>query len=200
MAKLNVDDPSFWFDDVLAAKDEDEAIVDECYEAATHASDYAGSISEGNSDTNRLELCDDQPEFFDDQRDSEFFDAVGDEAVEVPEYVPPDDVPLDNDAAKEKAARYEQTKRLFNQGKGARNSVGKVEHCTPPPQIHIKWRAVAMIEAGHTLEDVRQHVWDVTREKAYLLNQRQLDGWAKTVQKVEGLVLPRGTNCIFGGG
>ena len=34
MAELNVDDPSFWFDDVLAARDEDEAIVDECYEAA----------------------------------------------------------------------------------------------------------------------------------------------------------------------
>ena len=35
MAELNVDDPSFWFNDVLAARDEDEAIVDECYEAAT---------------------------------------------------------------------------------------------------------------------------------------------------------------------
>ena len=32
----------FWFNDVLAARDEDEAIVDECYEAATDASDYAG--------------------------------------------------------------------------------------------------------------------------------------------------------------
>ena len=101
--------------------------------------------------------------------------------MEVPEYVPPDDVPLDDQAAKEKAARYEQTKRLFNLGKGARNAVGKVERYTPP--IHIKRRAVAMIEAGHTLEEVRQHVWDVTREKVYLLNQRQLNGWAKTVQK-----------------
>ena len=45
MAELNVDDPSFWFNDVLAARDEDEAIVDECYEAATDVSDYAGSIS-----------------------------------------------------------------------------------------------------------------------------------------------------------
>ena len=68
MAELNVDDPSFWFDDVLAARDEDEAIVDECYEAATDASDYAGSISEGDSDTNRVELCDDQPELCDDQQ------------------------------------------------------------------------------------------------------------------------------------
>ena len=40
MAELNLDDPSFWFNDVLA---EDEAIVD--------ASDYAGSISVGDSDT-----------------------------------------------------------------------------------------------------------------------------------------------------
>ena len=198
MAELNVDDPSFWFNDVLAARDEDEAIVDECYEAATDASDYAGSISEGDSDPDHVELCDDQPEFCDDQRDSEFFDGVGAEAVEVPEYVPPDDVPLDDEAAKEKAARYEQTKRLFNRGKGARNAVGKVERYTPP--IHIKRRAVAMIEAGHTLEEVRQHVWDVTREKVYLLNQRQLNGWAKTVQTVEGLVLPRGTKRISGGG
>ena len=51
MADWNVDDPSFWFNDVLAARDEGEAIVDECYEAATDASDYAGSISEGDSDT-----------------------------------------------------------------------------------------------------------------------------------------------------
>ena len=57
MAELNVEDPSFWFDDV---GDEDEAIVDECYEAATDALGYAGSISEGDSDTNRVELCDDQ--------------------------------------------------------------------------------------------------------------------------------------------
>ena len=42
--------------------DEDEAIVDECYEAATDASDYAGSISEGDSDTDHVELCGDQPE------------------------------------------------------------------------------------------------------------------------------------------
>ena len=48
MADWNVDDPSFWFNDVLAARDEDEAIVDECYEAATDASDYAGSSSEGD--------------------------------------------------------------------------------------------------------------------------------------------------------
>ena len=41
--------------------------MDECYEAATHALDYAGSISEGDSDTNRVELCDDQPKFCDDQ-------------------------------------------------------------------------------------------------------------------------------------
>ena len=41
MAELNVDDPSFWFNDVLAARDEDEAIVVDCYEAATDASDYA---------------------------------------------------------------------------------------------------------------------------------------------------------------
>ena len=57
-----------------------------------------------------------------------------------------------------------------------------------------------MIEAGHTLEDIRQNVWDVTREKLYLLNQRQLDGWAKTVQKIEGLVLRRGTKRISRGG
>ena len=67
MAELNVEDPSFWFDDVLAARDEDEAIVDECYEAATDALGYAGSISEGDSDTDRVELCDDQHEFCDDQ-------------------------------------------------------------------------------------------------------------------------------------
>ena len=43
---------------------------------------------------------------------------------------------IDDEAAKEKAARYEQTKRLFNRGKGARNSVGKVERCTPPIYIN----------------------------------------------------------------
>ena len=75
-----------------------------------------------------------------------------------------------------------------------------VKWCVIPPPIHIKRRAVAMIEAGHTLEDVRQHVWDVTGEKVYLQNQRQLNGWAKMVQKVEGLVLPRGTKRISGGG
>ena len=80
--------------------------------------------------------CDDQPEFCDDQPDSRFFDAVGDEAVEVPEYVTPEDVPCDDAAAKEKAARYKQTKGLFNRGKGVRNSVGKLECCIPP--IHIK--------------------------------------------------------------
>ena len=67
MAELNVDNPSFWFDDVLAARDEDETIVDECYETATDALGYAGSISEGDSDTNQVELCDDQPAFCDDQ-------------------------------------------------------------------------------------------------------------------------------------
>ena len=55
MADWNVDDPSFWFNDVLAARDEDEAIVDECYEAATDASDYAGSISEGGSDSDHVD-------------------------------------------------------------------------------------------------------------------------------------------------
>ena len=49
MADWNVDNPSFWFNDVLAARDEDEAIVHECCEAATDASDYAGSIGEGDS-------------------------------------------------------------------------------------------------------------------------------------------------------
>ena len=83
--------------------------------------------------------------------------------MEVPEYVPPDEVPLDDEGVKEKVARYEQTKRVFNRGKGARNAVGKVVCYTPP--IHIKRRAVAMIEAGGTLEDVRQHVWDVAGGK-----------------------------------
>ena len=46
--------------------------------------------------------------------------------MEVPEYVPPDDVPLDDLAAKAKAVRYEETKWMFNKEKGARNSVGKV--------------------------------------------------------------------------
>jgi len=156
MAELNVDDPSFWFNDVLAARDEDEAIVDECYEAATDASDYAGSISEGDSDPDHVELCDDQPEFCDDQRDSEFFDGVGAEAVEVPEYVPPDDVPLDDEAAKEKAARYEQTKRLFNRGKGARNAVGKVERYQygPNPVVHCLCR--------HVLKLGPRDLWEAT--------------------------------------
>ena len=65
--------------------------------------------------------------------------------------------------------------------------------------MHIKWRAVGMIQARHTLEEVRQHVWDVTGEKVYLMNQRQLDGWTEAVQKTEGLVLPRGTKRIRGG-
>ena len=43
-----------------------------------------------------------------------FFDAIGDEAVEFSEYAPPDDFPLDDEAAKEKVARCKQTKRLFN--------------------------------------------------------------------------------------
>ena len=132
------------------------AIVDECYEAATDASDYAGSISEGDSDPVYVELCDDQPEFCDDQRDSEFFDGVGAEAVEVPEYVPPDDVPLDDEAAKEKAARYEQTKRLFNRGKGARNAVGKVERYQygPNPVVHCLCR--------HVLKLGPRDLWEAT--------------------------------------
>ena len=109
MAHCNVDDPFFWFNDVLAARDEDEAIVDECYEAAMDASDYAGSISEGDCDIDHVELCGDQPEFCDDQRDSDIFEGVGAEAVEVPEYVPPNEVPRDDEAAKEKAVRYKQT-------------------------------------------------------------------------------------------
>ena len=92
----------------------------------------------------------------------EVVDDGEDEAVEVPEYVPPDDVPLDVPAAKAKAARYEETERMFNRGKGARNNVGKVQRYTPP--MHIKRQVVGMIQADHTLEDV-QHVWDVTGEK-----------------------------------
>ena len=61
MAELNVDDPSLWFNDVLAARDKDEAIVDNCYEAATDASDYAGPISGDDSD-DQPEFCNDQPE------------------------------------------------------------------------------------------------------------------------------------------
>ena len=49
IAQLNVLDPSFWLNNVVAARDEDEAIVDDCYEAATDASDYAGSVNGGDS-------------------------------------------------------------------------------------------------------------------------------------------------------
>ena len=69
---------------------EDEAIVDECYEAATDASSYAGTISEGDSDTDHVELCGDQPH----QRGFEFFEGLGAEVVEVPEYVPPNEVEI----------------------------------------------------------------------------------------------------------
>ena len=49
---------------------------------------------------------------------------------------------LNDEAAKEKAARYEQTKRLFNRGKGARNAVGKVERYQygPNPVVHFVCR------------------------------------------------------------
>ena len=71
---------------------------------------------------------------------------------------------------------------------------------TVPPPMRIKQWAVGMIHAGHTLEEVRQHVWDVTGEKMYLMNQRRLDGWTKAVQKIEGLALPGGPKRICGGG
>ena len=95
MAELNVHDLSFWFDDVVAAGDEEEAIVDDCYEAATVASDYAGSISECDSDNDHVE--------HNPMTDSEVGDVGEDEAVEVPQYVRPDDLPLDDLATKAKA-------------------------------------------------------------------------------------------------
>ena len=54
------------------------------------ASDYAGSISGGDSDTQHVEH--NATQFRDDEPNAEFFDAVGDEALEGPEYVLPDDV------------------------------------------------------------------------------------------------------------
>ena len=54
MAERNVHDPLLRFEDVMAAGDEDEAIVDDCYEAATNASDYAGSISGVTVTTTKL--------------------------------------------------------------------------------------------------------------------------------------------------
>ena len=51
----------------MAARDEDEAIVDDCYEAATDASDFAGSISGGDSDNDHV----DPMEFYDGQPGSE---------------------------------------------------------------------------------------------------------------------------------
>ena len=49
--------------------------------------------------------------------------------MEVAVYAPHDDVPLDDLAAKVKAARYEATK-LFNRGQGARNSLEKEQRFT----------------------------------------------------------------------
>ena len=112
------------FDDDTAG-DEDEAIVDDCYEAATDASDYAGSVSGGDRDNDHDDHDEHSPpEFYDDQPGSEVVDDGEDEALEVPEYVPPDDVPLDDPVTKAKVAQYEEMKRMFNRGKGARNSVG----------------------------------------------------------------------------
>ena len=49
---------------MLRLPDEDEAIVDDCYEAATDASDYAGSVSGGDRDNDHDEHS--PPEFYDD--------------------------------------------------------------------------------------------------------------------------------------
>ena len=61
IAELIIHDASLWLE---AARDEDETIVDDCYEAATDASDYAGGLSEGDNhhvEHNPTEICDDQP-------------------------------------------------------------------------------------------------------------------------------------------
>ena len=56
------------FDDAVAARDGDEAIVDDCYEAATNAPDYAGSVSGGDSDNDHDNHDEHSPpEFYDDQ-------------------------------------------------------------------------------------------------------------------------------------
>ena len=70
------------------------------------------------------------PQFYDDQPGSKIVDDGEDDTVEIPEYVSPDDVPLDDPAAKVKAARYEDVQRMFNKGKGACNRVSKVHYYT----------------------------------------------------------------------
>ena len=47
---------------------------------------------------------------------------------------------------------------------------------------------------------IQWKVWDLTNEQTLLVNKRQLDNWAKSIDKVEGMVLAHTSKRITGGG
>ena len=191
MALLDTNDPHFFYDDIAAAREEDEAVVEDFYEAATDVEDTGSVSAESNEGVEEHEGGDDMGFDEDDEHaeDDVCDDHWGVAVAESMLQVAPEE-----EASKAKAERYLQTKRNFNRGVGNRNGAGKAVRYTPP--MYVKRRAAQMVQDGMDLETIRQKIWDVTAEKVFISSQRQLNNWCAAVQKVQGMVLPRNTRRV----
>ena len=191
MALLDTNDPHFFNDDIPAAREEDEAVVEDFYEAATDVEDRGSVSAESNEGVEEHEGGDDLG-FDEDDEHAE--DDVCDDHWGVGVAQSMSGVPPEEEASNAKAERYLQTKRNFNQGVGNRNAVGKAVRYTPP--MYVKCRTAQMVQDGMDLETIRQKIWDVTAEKVFIFSQRQLNNWCAAFEKVQGMVVPRNTRRV----
>ena len=131
MAFLDTNDPHFFYDDIAAAREEDEAVVEDFYEAATIVEDTGSVSAESNEGVEEHAGGDDMG--FDEDDEHAEHDLCDDHwgvvVAETMSEVAPEDA-----ASKAKAERYLQTKRNLNRGVGNFNAVGKAVRYPPPPQ------------------------------------------------------------------
>ena len=224
---LASDTMDFAFHYFLAdARDNDELEVDDCWAAETDSDCVTASSTDGDSDELGTiadpvaeQLVERVPEPVAIPVPEQVAEAV---AVQVPEEVPepvvepvPEQVPapvvepvpeqvaeVPEDAEEQgaecaKAKRFAEVRKKFNRGKGSRNCVGKETHFTV--SLNLKRRAFQMMDDNISFPEIQRKMWDLTGEKFFLVNRRQLDNWKRATAKLDGLQ-PRGASRLSGAG
>ena len=140
MSLLDTSDPHFFHDDIAATREEDEAVVEDFYEAATNVED-TGSV---NADSNEgVEAHEGGDDMGFDEDDEHAEDDVCDDHWGIGVAESMSKVAPEEEASKAKAERYLQTKHNFNRGIGNRNGVAK----TVRPDVFVDREMAATISA-----------------------------------------------------
>ena len=108
---------------------------------------------------------------------------------------------VDDDAVKEakKTKRFKKMQKNLHRGQGSKNSSGKRTRQPPPPPVRVKRRAGALLCQNEGFSSIQWKVLDLTNEQTLLVNKRQPDNWAKSMDKMEGMVLAQTSGHITGG-